>query len=71
MDSLKEHYSAIIQKVFQDYIDFLGEEEGIQLEIVWDQRHVNMRERGSPAILIRGGNATRAALAAVTWAISH
>ena len=38
MDSVN-HYPAIIQKVFQDYIDFLGEEEGIQLEVVWDRGH--------------------------------
>lgn len=37
MDSVKDHYRAIIEKVFQDYIDFMGEEEGVQFEIVLDK----------------------------------
>ncbi|MEY2984304.1 MAG: hypothetical protein RLZZ568_921 [Cyanobacteriota bacterium] len=34
MDSLKERYQTIIEKIFQDYIDFIGEEENIQFEII-------------------------------------
>lgn len=37
MDSLKDSYRTMIEKVFQDYIDFLGEEEGVQIETVLDQ----------------------------------
>lgn len=39
MESLRDRYRALIVKVFQDYIDFLGEEEGIQLERVVDSDH--------------------------------
>lgn len=37
MDSLKERYQTIIEKIFQDYIDFIGEEENIQFEIILDK----------------------------------
>jgi len=37
MDSVKEHYRTVIGKIFQDYIDFMGEEDGIQIEVVFDQ----------------------------------
>jgi hypothetical protein len=39
MDSLKASYRDAIHKVFQDYIDFLGEEEGVELQVVWDQQN--------------------------------
>ncbi|MGA1623491.1 MAG: XisI protein [Synechocystis sp.] len=36
MDSLNAHYQTIIKKIFQDYIDFIGKEEGIEFEIIQD-----------------------------------
>lgn len=40
MDSVKDHYRTIIEKVFQDYMDFMGEEEGVQFEVVLDKERV-------------------------------
>ncbi len=36
MDSLKTLYRAIIKKIFQDYIDFMGKEEGVEFELILD-----------------------------------
>ncbi|MCU0549125.1 MAG: XisI protein [Leptolyngbya sp. Prado105] len=36
MDSLKERYRQIIEKTLQDYADFMGKEEGIQQELIFD-----------------------------------
>lgn len=37
MDSLKEKYRQIIQKILEDYAAFLGQEDGIQQELIFDQ----------------------------------
>lgn len=39
MDSTAINYKAAIQQIFNSYIEFLGEGEDIQLEIVADQDH--------------------------------
>ena len=39
MDSAAINYKAAIQQIFNSYIEFLGEGEDIQLEIVADQDH--------------------------------
>ncbi|MEG4009639.1 element excision factor XisI family protein [Microcoleus sp. Pol11C1] len=39
MDSLKEKYRQIIQKILEDYAAFLGQEDGIQQELIFDQEH--------------------------------
>ena len=36
MDSLKEKYRQIIQKILEDYAAFLGQEDGIQQELIFD-----------------------------------
>lgn len=40
MDSVKDKYRSIIEKIFRDYIDFMGEEDGIQFEVVSDKERV-------------------------------
>lgn len=37
MDSLKEKYRQIIQKILEDYAAFLGQEDGIQQELIFDR----------------------------------
>ena len=39
MDSLKTQYRQIIEKMLQDYAAFLGQEEGIQQELIFDRAH--------------------------------
>lgn len=36
MDSLKAQYRDIIEKVLKDYADFLGNDEDVQVELVFD-----------------------------------
>ncbi len=36
MDSLKAQYREIIEKVLKDYADFLGNDEDVQVELVFD-----------------------------------
>jgi len=36
MDSLKTLYRTVIKKIFQDYIDFMGKEEGVEFELILD-----------------------------------
>jgi len=37
MDSIVVNYQAAIQQVFNDYIEFIGEAEDIQLNLVIDR----------------------------------
>lgn len=37
MDSLKAQYRDIIEKVLKDYADFLGSDEEVQVELVFDR----------------------------------
>ena len=37
MDSLKSQYRNIIEKVLEDYADFLRNDEEVQVELVFDQ----------------------------------
>ncbi len=37
MDSLKNHYRKIIEKVLKDYADFLGNDENVEVELVFDR----------------------------------
>lgn len=37
MDSIKVQYRNIVEKVMQDYIDFLGSDERVQAELVFDR----------------------------------
>ncbi len=37
MDSLSNNYQEIIEKVIADYADFLGEDENVQIELVFDK----------------------------------
>ena len=37
MDSLSNNYQEIVEKVIADYADFLGEDENIQIELVFDR----------------------------------
>jgi hypothetical protein len=36
MDSLKRKYRQIIEKILEDYAAFLGQEDGIQQELIFD-----------------------------------
>ena len=38
MDSLNSNYPDIIEKVLQDYADFLGNDENVQIELVFDRK---------------------------------
>jgi hypothetical protein len=42
MDSLKLKYREIIEKVLKDYADFLGNDENIKIELVFDQERVGL-----------------------------
>ncbi len=37
MDSLSNNHQEIIEKALTDYADFLGEDEGVQIELVFDR----------------------------------
>ncbi len=37
MDSLSNNYQEIIEKVIADYADFLGDDENVQIELVFDK----------------------------------
>ncbi len=37
MDSLSNNYQKIIEKVIGDYADFLGDDDGVQIELVFDK----------------------------------
>jgi hypothetical protein len=37
MDSLSDKYQTIIEKVINDYADFLGGDDGVKIEIVCDR----------------------------------
>ncbi|BCL34723.1 XisI protein [Nostoc sp. MS1] len=37
MDSLKGEYRTIIEKVLQEYADFLGSDEEVEVELVFDR----------------------------------
>lgn len=37
MDSLSDKYQTIIEKVINDYADFLGDDDGVQIELVFDK----------------------------------
>ena len=37
MDSLSNNYQEIVEKVISDYADFLGEDENVQIELVFDK----------------------------------
>ena len=37
MDFLSNNYQEIIEKVIADYADFLGEDENVQIELVFDK----------------------------------
>lgn len=37
MDSLSNNYQKIIEKVISDYADFLGDDDGVQIELVFDK----------------------------------
>lgn len=39
MDSLKAQYRQIIEKILQDYAAFIGQEEGIQQELIFDREN--------------------------------
>jgi hypothetical protein len=39
MDSLKTQYRQIIEKILQDYAEFLGQEDDIQQELIFDREH--------------------------------
>lgn len=38
MDSLKAQYQDIIEKVLKEYADFLGSDEEVEVELVFDQQ---------------------------------
>ncbi len=40
MDSLKAQYKDIIEKVLKEYADFLGSDEEVEVELVFDQQRV-------------------------------
>ncbi|KOP23906.1 fatty-acid synthase [Hapalosiphon sp. MRB220] len=37
MDLLKEQYREIIEKVLKEYVDFLGNDEEVEVELVFDR----------------------------------
>ena len=37
MDSLSNNYQEIVEKVIADYANFLGEDENVQIELVFDK----------------------------------
>ncbi len=37
MDTLKKNLQEIIEKLLQDYADFLGQEEQVQIELIFDR----------------------------------
>lgn len=37
MDSIKNQYRNIVEKVLQDYLDFLGSDDEVQSELVFDR----------------------------------
>lgn len=39
MDSVVIDYKTAIQQVFKNYLEFLGEEDGTQFELITDQDH--------------------------------
>lgn len=39
MDSLKEKYRQIVETTLQDYAAFIGQEEGIQQQLIFDRDH--------------------------------
>lgn len=39
MDSLKSNVRDVIEKVLKDYVEFLGNDEQVQLELVFDREH--------------------------------
>lgn len=38
MDSLNDKYRNIVEKVLQDYAEFLGNDENVQIELVFDRQ---------------------------------
>jgi hypothetical protein len=50
MDSLKGEYRAIIEKVLQEYADFLGSDEEVEVELVFDKERVELRSAVGIAI---------------------
>lgn len=42
MDALNTQYREVIEKVFQDYVDFLGNDEKVQVELVFDRERVGV-----------------------------
>ncbi len=42
MDSLKIDYSHIVEKVLKEYADFLGSDEEVKLELVFDKESVGL-----------------------------
>ena len=39
MDSLTEKYRSIVEQVLQEYADFIGQEDGIVQELIFDRDH--------------------------------
>jgi hypothetical protein len=39
MDSLKSNVRDVIEKVLKDYVEFLGNDEQVELELVFDREH--------------------------------
>lgn len=39
MDSLADQYRPIIEKILREYADFMGQEEGIQQELICDREN--------------------------------
>ncbi|KAB8335776.1 hypothetical protein SD80_005805 [Scytonema tolypothrichoides VB-61278] len=51
MDSLNTQYSVIIEKILQNYADFLGSDDQLQVELVFDRgdlRFAQQRLRSAP-----------------------
>lgn len=52
MDSLKSQYRNIIEKVLQEYADFLGSDEEVEVELVFDQERVGLCPAAGIALMI-------------------
>jgi hypothetical protein len=39
MDSVNIQYRDIVKKILQEYADFLGNDDGVKVELVFDEKH--------------------------------
>ncbi len=40
MDSLRGKYQSVVEQVLRDYAEFLGNDDGVQMELVFDRERV-------------------------------